>query len=93
MAERVRARIRITGVVQGVWFRQSTADEARRLGVSGTVRNAVDGAVEAEAEGEREAVEALLRWCRRGPPAARVEEVEVDWEPARGDAAPFRVVR
>ncbi len=93
MADRVRARIRITGVVQGVWFRGSTADEAARLGLAGWVRNAADGAVEAEAEGERAAVDALVRWCHRGPPAARVDAVEVSWEEARGDRPPFRIVR
>ncbi|HQR29464.1 MAG TPA: acylphosphatase [Anaeromyxobacteraceae bacterium] len=90
---RARARARVTGIVQGVWYRQSTADEARRLGLSGTVRNLPDGAVEVLAEGTREAVEALLAWCRRGPPAARVEAVEVAWETPAGDEAPFAVLR
>ncbi len=89
----VRSRMRISGVVQGVFYRQSTADEARRLGLSGTVRNLEDGAVEVVAEGPRAAVEALAAWCRRGPPAARVDEVRVSWEPATGDPGPFRVVR
>ncbi len=90
---RARARARVTGVVQGVWYRQSTADEARRLGLSGTVRNLPDGAVEVVAEGRREAVEALLAWCSRGPPAARVEAVDVTWETPGGDEGPFRVLR
>lgn len=91
MADRVRARLRVRGLVQGVWFRQSTADQARRLGLAGWVRNAADGSVEAEAEGERERVEQLVRWCHRGPPAARVEAVEVEWCAAGGEAGPFRV--
>jgi acylphosphatase len=91
MANRVRARILITGMVQGVCFRQSTADEARRLGVEGLVRNLRDGSVEAKAEGDRSAVEALVRWCGHGPPAARVERVEVEWSEAQGDLGPFRV--
>jgi len=90
---RARARIRVTGVVQGVFYRQATAQEANRLGVSGTVRNLADGAVEVEAEGERRAVEALVAWCRRGPPAARVEDVEVAWGAPTGAGAPFAVVR
>ncbi|ACL64085.1 acylphosphatase [Anaeromyxobacter dehalogenans 2CP-1] len=85
MADRVRARIVVSGRVQGVAFRQSTADEARRLGVEGWVRNLPDGRVEAEAEGGRTAVGALVRWCHAGPPAARVDRVEVEWvEPAGG---------
>jgi len=90
---RARARIRVTGLVQGVFYRQSTAIEANRLGVSGTVRNLPDGAVEVEAEGARGAVEALSAWCRSGPPSARVEAVEVVWEAPAGKAGPFRVVR
>lgn len=85
MADRVRARIVVSGRVQGVAFRQSTADEARRLGVEGWVRNLPDGRVEAEVEGDRAAVGALVRWCHAGPPAARVDGVEVEWvEPAGG---------
>lgn len=81
----------MTGLVQGVWFRQSTANEANRLGVGGSIRNRADGSVEATAEGAREAVEALLRWCHRGPPAARVEAVEVNWELPTGEDLPFRI--
>ncbi len=93
MAELARARIRVVGVVQGVWFRQSTVDEARRLGLKGAVRNLSDGSVEAEAEGERPAVEKLVRWCQRGPPSARVDGVEVEWAAHRGDLGPFHIER
>ena len=85
---RARARIRVTGLVQGVFYRQSTAQEASRLGLSGSVRNLADGSVEVEAEGARPAVEALVAFCRRGPPAARVAEVEVTWESPRGERGP-----
>jgi acylphosphatase len=64
MADRVRARVRVSGLVQGVWFRQSTADEARRLGLAGLVRNLADGSVEAVAEGDRPRVEELVRALR-----------------------------
>jgi acylphosphatase len=90
---RARARIRVTGLVQGVFYRQSTAQEATRLGLSGTVRNLPDGSVEVEAEGQRSAVEALLAFCRRGPPAARVAELEVAWESPAGSEGPFTVLR
>ncbi len=93
MAETARARIRVRGLVQGVAFRQSTVDEARRLGLEGWVRNLADGSVEAEAQGARDRVEVLVRWCRRGPPAARVDGVEVEWGPAGEALGAFRVTR
>jgi acylphosphatase len=92
-APTARARLRVTGLVQGVFYRQSTAIEAARLGLSGSVRNLADGSVEVVAEGSREAVLALQAWCRRGPPAARVESVEAAWEPPTGDVRPFAVAR
>jgi acylphosphatase len=76
MMRRVRAIV--TGRVQGVSFRASTAWEARRLGVHGWVRNRTDGSVELEAEGDADRVAALLAWCEKGPPAARVSRVAVD---------------
>jgi acylphosphatase len=88
-----RARIRVVGMVQGVFFRQSTAEEAGHLGLAGSVRNLADGSVEVVAEGSRDRVEALVAWCRRGPPAARVEVVQVEWEASSGQAGPFRVMR
>jgi len=69
----------VSGRVQGVWFRGSTQAEARRRGADGWVRNCRDGSVEAVFEGPPEAVVALVAWCGRGPPAARVENVEW-WE-------------
>lgn len=90
---RARARIRVSGLVQGVFYRQSAAQEANRLRLSGTVRNLSDGSVEVEAEGARPDVEALVAWCRRGPPAARVAEVDVDWGSPAGSAGPFTVLR
>ncbi len=80
-----RARAVVRGHVQGVFFRAETRDRARSLGVAGWVRNAADGAVEAVFEGERDHVEALLDWCRRGPPLAHVAEVDVEWEEPRGE--------
>jgi len=80
MSERVRVRAVVRGRVQGVAFRAATMDEARRLGgLSGWVKNLPDRSVEVLAEGERAAVEALLAWCRHGPRAARVDDVQVTW--------------
>ena len=67
----------IFGQVQGVGFRYRFSEQAQRLGVTGWVRNRRDGSVEAMVAGAPEAVEALLAWARVGPPAARVERVEV----------------
>ncbi len=75
----VRVHLVATGRVQGVAYRARAAEAAGRLGVRGWVRNARDGSVELEAEGERAAVEALVDWCRRGPPAARVDRLDVAW--------------
>lgn len=90
---RVRARLRVTGLVQGVFYRQSTAIEAERLGLAGSVRNLPDGSVEVVAEGRRAEVETLVAWCRRGPPAARVEDVAAGWEAPTGVDGPFTVLR
>jgi acylphosphatase len=89
--DRVRVRLVIAGRVQGVAFRAYAVDEAERLGVHGWVRNLPDGRVEAVAEGRRNAVEAFVAWCRRGPPAARVDDIAVTWEPHRGEFAAFDV--
>ncbi len=89
-APRARAHAFISGRVQGVWFRGSTVETAERLGLAGWARNLPDGRVEAVFEGAREAVEAALAWCHRGPPAARVDAVDVQWEQPEGERG-FRV--
>ena len=70
-----RVRVIVTGRVQGVGFRASTAAWARKNGLTGWVRNLADGSVELEGQGDHAAVEALLAWCADGPPAARVTGV------------------
>ena len=74
-----RAQVRVTGRVQGVFFRQATRETAERLGLSGWVRNLPDGSVEALFEGERLLVEEAVAWCRQGPPRAAVDSVAVEW--------------
>lgn len=73
-----RVRLLATGEVQGVFFRASTRDEARRLGVTGWVRNTPSGAVEVEAQGEDDAVAELTEFCRRGPGQATVADLDVE---------------
>jgi acylphosphatase len=79
-------RLRITGLVQGVFFRASTQQTADRLGVRGIVRNEPDGSVYAEAEGDDTAVERFVSWCRKGPSRAHVERVTVIEGEPRGYA-------
>ena len=92
MAEPARVHVVIEGRVQGVFFRASTRDEARARGLKGWVRNLPDGRVEALFEGDRQIVESMVAWCRKGPPYADVDNVEINWETYRGDLADFRVV-
>ena len=82
--------IRVTGRVQGVSFRFATEQEAQRLGLTGWVRNEPDGSVAVHAEGQPEAVEALVAWSRRGPAYAKVAGVEVTPAQVTGDTS-FRL--
>jgi acylphosphatase len=72
-----RVRLTASGLVQGVFFRASTRDEARHLKVTGWVSNAPDGTVVAEVQGDPDAVEAMITFCRRGPGHARVERLDI----------------
>lgn len=81
---RVRVRLRVRGVVQGVGFRAAARRRAGELGLAGWVRNLPTGEVEAVAEGPEEAVEAFVEFCRRGPTGARVDWLSVAYEPPVG---------
>jgi acylphosphatase len=87
----VRARILISGQVQGVYFRASARAVARQHRLGGWVRNCVDGSVEVLVEGEHAAVQAFVAWCHDGPPAARVTDVQVSWELSQGEFGDFVV--
>ena len=80
----VRRRAVVHGRVQGVFFRDSVRREAESKGVAGWVTNRADGAVEAVFEGDEDAVESMLRFCREGPGRAEVERVEVSEEESEG---------
>ena len=88
-----RVRAIVTGRVQGVSYRASTADEAHRLGLAGWVKNRADGAVELEAEGDADRIASLLRWCEHGPPAARVSRVTVEELSPEGAETGFTIRR
>ena len=85
----VTRHLAITGLVQGVWYRESMREAAEGLGVAGWVRNRDDGSVEAVVRGAPERVEALITWCRQGPPLARVKEVTVSEGEDEGEYAGF----
>ena len=91
MEEYVRVRVVITGRVQGVWFRVETKTAAEARGVNGWVRNEPDGSVAGVFEGLKPNVDRLLEWCRQGPPRARVDDVQLQWEPYQGQFEDFRI--
>ena len=86
-----RIHVWVSGKVQGVWYRATTVEEARKLGLTGWVRNLLDGRVEIVAEGPRGSLERLIAWCHEGPPLAVVDEVKVVWEPYTGEFANFSI--
>ncbi len=90
MSGLARVRVVVTGRVQGVFFRDSCRERARAEGVAGWVRNRGDGAVEAEFEGGRDAVDRMVAWCHDGPVRARVDAVTVTEVTSLGERA-FRV--
>ena len=90
MAKQIHCLVR--GRVQGVFFRSSTQREAKRLGLTGWVKNLADGTVEVVAEGEDEALRELLGWLQRGPTAARVERVDSRWRGYLGEWGSFAIV-
>jgi acylphosphatase len=77
---KTRAHVFVSGRVQGVFFRSETRYEAKRRDVAGWVRNTLDGRVEVVLEGEKEDVEKVINFCRRGPSGARVMKIDVRWE-------------
>ncbi|NOJ27527.1 MAG: acylphosphatase [Nitrososphaera sp.] len=92
MAEdKVRAHVFVRGKVQGVYFRQNTQIVAKQHGVFGWVRNLDDGRVEAILEGVADKVSRVVEWCHKGPPAARVDDLQVSYEKYTGEFSDFEV--
>ncbi len=89
----IRVHVFISGKVQGVFFRSSTKDMAKKSGLFGWVRNLADGRVEAVFEGKKDAIEKMLEWCKLGPEYARVTGIEVIWEEFKGDFKEFLLRR
>ena len=88
----MRARLIISGRVQGVSFRASARDVAHAQRLSGWVRNRYDGDVETAVEGEEGAVRAFIDWCYHGPPGAHVIAVQVTIEPYTGELHGFHII-
>jgi acylphosphatase len=86
-----QVHMNVRGRVQGVYFRASTQREAKRLGLTGWVKNRPDGSVEICAEGEEEGLKELIAWAQKGPTSARVERVDVRWRGYGGDFHDFRI--
>lgn len=91
--ERLRALVVISGRVQGVWFRGTASEVARRLNLTGWMRNRLDGKVEGVLEGDAALVRQMVSWCHKGPPGAVVESVTVNWQPATGEFTVFSIRR
>jgi acylphosphatase len=89
--DRARLHLIVVGRVQGVFFRHSAMEEARKLGLSGWVRNLPSGEVEMMAEGQRSNLEILFAWSHDGPPSARVHDVRAQWGQYSGEFSGFRV--
>ncbi|MEA3363013.1 MAG: acylphosphatase [Thermodesulfobacteriota bacterium] len=87
----IRAEVRVTGRVQGVWFRQSTKNTADQYGIMGWCRNDPDGSVAAVFEGEETAVKAVVGWCERGSDMARVDNLQVEWQTSTGEFDRFQI--
>ncbi|MBS7632637.1 acylphosphatase [Candidatus Bathyarchaeota archaeon] len=88
---KVRIHMLVSGRVQGVFYRSEACKEARKLGVTGWIRNLPDGRVEAVFEGEKENVKMFLAFCRRGPEGARVDRVEIKNEAYTGEFKSFEI--
>jgi acylphosphatase len=86
-----QAKIKVTGIVQGVYYRAETRQKAQELGLVGVVRNLPDGSVEIVCEGNDELIEGLIAWSRRGPDLAYVESVDVEWLESSGAFKSFSI--
>ena len=83
----------ISGMVQGVFFRVETRNQAIKRNIAGWVRNMADGRVEAVFEGEKQDVEKLIVFCKKGPQGAQVTKVDFHWEEYTGEFTGFKIKR
>jgi acylphosphatase len=86
-----RVKVIVKGIVQGVNFRYYSQRQAAKFNITGWVKNLPDGSVAAVFEGDEQDVEAMVQWCRRGPPSAHVTELIAQPEEYRGEFSSFSV--
>jgi acylphosphatase len=91
MNEMARVHIFVKGLVQGVFFRANTQKMAKDFGLNGWVKNTPEGGVEAVFEGEKEKIEELLQWAKRGPQGARVDGIDIKWEEYQEEFKNFEI--
>jgi len=86
-----RCTIKVSGEVQGVFFRHSTKLKAEELGLTGIARNEINGGVLVVVEGEVDKINELIKWARVGPPEAEVEDIDITWQEYKGEYSYFRI--
>lgn len=91
MPQEARIHIFVSGLVQGVFFRSETKAKAQELGLLGWVKNLADGRVEILTEGEKEKLEKLIEWVKKGPASARVNGLDVEWQKYKGEFENFEI--
>jgi|UniRef100_A0A7V5Y0N7 acylphosphatase len=87
-----RVHIFVSGKVQGVFYRDFTKRQAKRLNIYGWVRNLLDGRVEVVAEGEEEDLKKFIEELKKGPPAARVFDIKIDWQEPTFEFTDFEII-
>lgn len=87
-----RVTILVSGLVQGIFYRFETSREAKRLNLTGWVKNEIDGKVKIMAEGEEENLEKLIEWAKKGPLLAKVDKIEVKWNKDQKEFEDFEIV-
>ena len=86
-----RLHIYVSGIVQGVFFRQSTLTKAKEFGIYGWVKNLRDGGVEIVCEGDEESLKKMAIWCKKGPDGAFVSGADVQWEDFKNEFKKFQI--
>jgi len=88
---KLRVHIFVSGKVQGVFFRENTRKKAAEFGLSGFIKNLQNGKVEAIFEGDKEQIEKIIQWIKKGPEMAQVEDIEIDWQNYQGEFRNFEI--
>ena len=86
-----QAQLIISGKVQGVFYRASCQEVAQRLGLAGWARNLSTGQVEVLAQGEKEKIEKLIEWCKKGPPGAKIAKIDTNWQNIKESLSDFEI--